>query len=46
MLLLPVGQYTVTVHAPGFATLVREPIEVNVSQSVRLNVQLELSSVD
>jgi hypothetical protein len=45
VLLLPVGQYTVTVQAPGFATLVREGIEVNVSQSVRLNVQLEVSSV-
>ena len=39
------GSYSVTVNAPGFATLVRESIEVNVSQSVRLNVQLELSSV-
>jgi Carboxypeptidase regulatory-like domain/TonB dependent receptor len=45
VLLLPVGQYNVTVNAPGFATLVRESIEVNVSQSVRLNLQLELSSV-
>jgi hypothetical protein len=45
VLLLPVGQYSVTVNASGFATLVREPIDVNVSQSVRLNVQLELSSV-
>ncbi len=39
------GQYGVTVQAPGFATLVREPIEVNVSQSVRVNVQLELPTV-
>ncbi len=45
LLLLPVGQYGVTVQAPGFATLVREPIEVNVSQSVRVNVQLELPTV-
>ena len=45
VLLLPVGQYCVTVHATGFTTLVREPIEVNVSPSVRLNVQLEVSSV-
>ena len=42
ILLLPVGKYSVTVHAPGFATLVREAIEVNVSQSVRVNAQLEL----
>ena len=45
ILLLPVGQYSVTVQAPGFATLVREAIDVNVSQSVRINAQLELSSV-
>ena len=34
-----------TVEAPQFATLVREPIQVNVSQTVRVNVQLELPSV-
>ena len=45
LLLLPVGQYGVTVRASGFATGVREPIEVNVSQSVRVNVQLELPTV-
>ena len=44
LLLLPVGQYSVTVEAPQFATLVREPIQVNVSQTVRVNVQLELPS--
>ncbi len=45
ILLVPVGTYSVTVHATGFATLVREDIAVSVSQSVRLNAQLELSSV-
>ena len=45
LLLLPVGQYTVTVSAPQFATLVRGPIQVNVSQTVRLNAQLELRSL-
>ncbi len=45
LLLLPVGQYTVTVNAPQFATLVRAPIQVNVSQTVRLNAQLELRSL-
>ena len=45
VLLLPVGQYSVTVHASGFATLIREPVEVNLSQTVRVNLQLELSSV-
>ena len=45
LLLLPIGQYSVTVTAPQFATLVRDSIQVNVSQTVRLNVQLELPSV-
>ena len=45
LLLLPIGQYRVTVKAPQFATLVREPIQVNVSQAVRLNLQLQLPSV-
>ncbi len=46
MLLLPVGQYRVTVEAPQFARQVREPIQVNVSQTVRVNVQLALSSLN
>jgi hypothetical protein len=45
VLLLPVGRYTVTMQAPGFATLVREAIDVGVSQSVRVNAQLEVSAV-
>ena len=45
VLQLPIGRYAVTIQAPGFATLVREEIEVNVSQTVRLNAQLQLSSV-
>ena len=45
ILLLPPGRYRVTVEAPGFATLVREPVDVSVSQSVRINAELELSSV-
>jgi hypothetical protein len=45
ILLLPVGKYSVTVQAKGFATLVREAIDVNVSQSVRINAELELSSI-
>jgi hypothetical protein len=45
ILLLPVGTYRVTVHAPGFATLVRDAIDVNVGQGVRVNAELELSSV-
>ena len=45
IVLLPVGRYSVTVQAPGFATLVREGIDVNVSQSVRLNARLEVSAL-
>ena len=42
---LPVGPYSVVVEAPQLATTVREPIQVNVSQTVRLNVQLQLSAL-
>jgi hypothetical protein len=45
VLLLPVGSYTLTLKAAGFTTLVRDSIEVSVSQSVRVNAQLELSSL-
>ena len=45
ILLLPPGRYRVTVEAPGFATLVREPVDVSVSQSVRVNAELELAAV-
>ena len=42
----PVGAYRVTVEAPQFATLVQRAVQVNVSQTVRVNVQLELSSLN
>ncbi|HEY7500838.1 MAG TPA: TonB-dependent receptor [Vicinamibacterales bacterium] len=45
LLLLPVGRYSITIHASGFATMVREGIDVNVGRTVRVNAQLELSSV-
>jgi hypothetical protein len=45
LLLLPVGEYSVTVTAAEFATLVRSPIHVNVSQTVRVNAQLEVRSI-
>ena len=45
ILLLPVGRYTITMQAPGFTTLVRDAIDVNVSQSVRVNARLEVSAV-
>lgn len=42
---LPVGRYSVTVRAPGFATLVREEVAISVGQSVRVNAQLELTTL-
>ena len=45
LLLLPVGRYTVAVEAPRFATAVREAIQVNVNQTVRLNVAIEVSGL-
>jgi hypothetical protein len=45
LLLLPIGRYSITVEAPRFARLVQQPVQVNVSQTVRLNVALELPSV-
>lgn len=43
--LLPVGTYRVTIEAPQFARVVFEPVEVSVGQIVRVNAELELSSV-
>jgi hypothetical protein len=43
--LLPIGSYRVTIDAPGFGTSVHEPVVVTVGQTVRLNVQLEVSTV-
>ncbi len=43
--LLPVGQYSLTVNAPQFATFTQQPIDILVSQTARLDVKLELSSV-
>ena len=42
---LPVGQYRVTVEAPQFAKRVQQPVQVDVSQTLRVDVQLELQSV-
>ncbi len=43
--LLPVGQYSITAEAPKFGILVEKPVVVNVSQTVRLELQLELATV-
>ena len=41
----PVGAYRVTVDANGFASLIQQPVQVNVGQTLRINPQLALSSV-
>jgi len=44
-LLLPLGPYRLTVSLKGFATLVREGIELSVGQSANLALTLKVSSV-
>jgi hypothetical protein len=43
-LVLPVGAYQLRVSAPGFADYVRHGVELNVSQSARLDVQLQVAT--
>ncbi|MGH9624388.1 MAG: TonB-dependent receptor domain-containing protein, partial [Bryobacteraceae bacterium] len=43
--LLPVGSYKLTVSAPHFATLIRQPVTVNVSQTLRVALKLQLATV-
>ena len=45
LLAMPIGDYVVTVEAPRFAAAVREPIVVNVSKAVRVDVPLVVSGV-
>ncbi len=42
--LLPVGRYQLTVERSGFARFQQQPVQLNVSQTVRLDVQLTLAS--
>ncbi len=42
---LPPGDYTLTVSLPGFKRLVRDDIPVNVTQTVDLDLMLELGSI-
>ena len=44
-LLLPLGPYRVTVALPGFATLIREGLDLSVGQAVNLALTLKVSSV-
>jgi hypothetical protein len=45
-LLLPLGPYRVTVAMSGFATLVREGLNLSVGQAVNLSLILKVSSVE
>ena len=45
VLLLPIGEYRVTVEAPRFGTVNQEPVPVTVGQTAHVNVRLELSSI-
>ena len=41
---LPVGEYTVTVEAPGFKKFLRKNLTLEVAQTVRVDVALEVGS--
>jgi hypothetical protein len=43
--LLPVGRYSITVNAPQFSPLIQQPVTVNVSETVRVELRLTLSTV-
>ncbi|HWQ53601.1 MAG TPA: TonB-dependent receptor [Bryobacteraceae bacterium] len=43
---LPVGAYDVTVEAVGFSRYLRRDVEINVAQTVTLNVGLTVGAVD
>ena len=42
---LPPGQYTLTVEAPGFKRLVTNPITLEVNQTARIDLTLEVGAV-
>src|SRR5262249_46954217 len=42
---LPVGRYSLSVEAPAFAAFTEQPIQVNVNEAVRADVQLALATV-
>ncbi len=44
-LLLPLGPYRVTVSLPGFATLVRDGINLAVGQTITLNLSLKTATI-
>ncbi|MBC8164972.1 MAG: TonB-dependent receptor [Bryobacteraceae bacterium] len=42
---LPIGPYQLIVEAPGFARTVQQPIQINASQTVRVDVKLRIAAV-
>src|SRR4030095_6684813 len=42
--LLPVGQYRITIEHPGFARYQQQPVQLNVSRTVRVDVPMALAS--
>ena len=44
-LLLPLGPYQVTASLQGFATLIRDGLDLQVGQSVNLQLQMQISAV-
>jgi hypothetical protein len=45
LIALPAGQYQLIVEAPNFARFVQQPIRINVSQTSRVEIQLQLAAV-
>ena len=42
--LLPIGRYSISIEATGFSRFLQQPVQLNVSQTVRLDVRLQLAS--
>src|SRR6185503_244203 len=45
LMALPAGKYSLAVEAPKFARFAQQPIEVNVSDAVRVDVHLSLAAI-
>ena len=43
--LLPIGRYSVSIDGKGFSRFLQQSVQVNVSQTVRLDAQLSLDSI-
>jgi hypothetical protein len=42
---IPIGTYSITVETPGFQTIVRKDINLNVGQTLRVDFQLKIGTV-